>query len=146
MPSSPPPPGPNPAASPVPGVLLVDDEEGYLDLLGQLLGEHLDCPVHCFTRSVEALEALPRLEIGLIVTDYHMPGLNGLEFLVEVRKRHLGIPAVMITAHGIELTLEWTTALPNLKSIVKKPFRWVVLAEEISRHWPGSKPPFDART
>jgi hypothetical protein len=25
---------------------------------------------------------------------------------------------------------------------VKKPFKWTVLAEEISRHWTGSRPPF----
>ncbi len=145
MSSSAPPParsGPERPARPVKSVLLVDDEEGYLDLLGQLLGEHLACPVHCYARSTEALRALPALDVGLIVTDYHMPGLNGLEFLLEVRKTHPDLPAIMITAHGIELTPEWSAALPNLRTIVKKPFRWAALAAEISRHWPESRPPF----
>lgn len=123
-------------------VLLVDDEIAYIDLLEQLLGEHLACPVHSFFRPTEALKALPSLDVGLIVTDYHMPGLTGFEFLLEVKKLRPHLPAVMITGHNIELTSEWEARLPALKAIVKKPFKWTVLAEEISRHWTGSRPPF----
>lgn len=123
-------------------VLLLDDEVAYIDLLEQLLGEHLACPVHSFFRPAEALKALPSLDVGLIVTDYHMPGLTGFEFLLEVKKIRPHLPAVMITGHGIELTPEWQERLPQLKAIVKKPFKWTVLAEEISRHWTGSRPPF----
>lgn len=124
------------------GVMLVDDEVAYLDLLEQLLGEHLACPVHSFSRSVEALKALPDLNVGLIVTDYHMPGLDGLEFLSEVEKLRPGLPAVMITAHEIELTSGPASRLRSLRAVVKKPFKWTTLAEEISRHWTGSRPPF----
>lgn len=114
---------------------MVDDEEGYLDLLGQLLGEHLSCPVHCFSRSADALRALPALNPGLIVADYHMPGPNGFEFLLEVRGTHPEVPAIIITAHGIEPTLEWTARLPNLRTIFRKPFRWTELAPEAARLW-----------
>jgi DNA-binding NtrC family response regulator len=124
------------------GVMLVDDEAAYLDLLQQLLGEQLACPVHSFTRSREALSALPGLNIGLIVTDYHMPGLDGLEFLHEVEKIRPGLPAVMITAHEIELSSGPAARLSCLRAIVRKPFKWTVLAEEISRYWTGSRPPF----
>jgi DNA-binding NtrC family response regulator len=123
-------------------VLLLDDEIAYIDLLEQLLGEHLACPVHSFFRPTEALKALPSLDVGLIVTDYHMPAMTGFEFLLEVKKLRPTLPAVMITGHQIELTPEWETRLPQLKAIVKKPFKWTVLAEEISRHWTGSRPPF----
>jgi DNA-binding NtrC family response regulator len=123
-------------------VLLLDDEVAYIDLLEQLLGEHLACPVHSFSRPADALKALPSLDVGLIVTDYHMPGLTGFEFLLEVRKIRPHLPAVMITGHAIELTREWQERLPELKAIVKKPFKWTALAEEISRHWTGSRPPF----
>ena len=123
-------------------VLLVDDEIAYIDLLEQLLGEHLSCPVHSFSRPTEALQALPSLDVGLIVTDYHMPAMTGFEFLLEVKKVRPHLPAVMITGHSIELTPEWAARLPQLKAIVKKPFKWTVLAQEISRHWTGSRPPF----
>lgn len=123
-------------------VMLVDDEIAYIDLLEQLLGEHLSCPVHSFSRPAEALKALPTLDVGLIVTDFHMPGLDGLEFLGAVAKIRTDLPAVMITAHEIELDSDRARRLPALKAIVRKPFKWNVLAGEISRYWTGSRPPF----
>jgi DNA-binding NtrC family response regulator len=121
-------------------IMLVDDEVAYTELLEQLLEKHLACPVKSFHRPDEALKALPELDVGLIVTDFNMPGLNGFEFLAEVRKIRPSLPAVMITAHEIELTSERSTSLPALKAVVRKPFKWMTLAIEISRHWDGSRP------
>ena len=132
---------PDPARGSGKCVMLVDDESAYIDLLEQLLGEHLACPVHSFAKPADALAALPRLEVGLIVTDYHMPGMNGLEFLRSVQQTRPGIPAVMITAHEIVLE-DAVQRSPTLRAIVRKPFKWVALAEHISRHWGGSTPPF----
>lgn len=122
--------------------MLVDDEVAYIDLLEQFLGEHLDCPVHSFSRPLEALKALPALNVALIVTDYHMPGIDGLEFLAEVEKIRPSLPAIMITAHEISLSSGPASKLRMLKAVVRKPFRWTALAQEISRHWAGSRPPF----
>ncbi|MDD3181097.1 MAG: response regulator [Opitutaceae bacterium] len=117
-------------------VLLVDDEIAYLDLLEQLLSEHIACPVIGFTRPFEALRALPSLDVGLIVTDYYMPGLNGCEFIVEVGKVAPHIPVIMITAHDVHFTESELALVPALKVIVQKPFRWTYLSEQILKYWP----------
>lgn len=129
-----------------PCVVLVDDETAYLDLLEQLLGEQLACPVVSFDNPRKALKDMRRLNVGLIVSDYNMPGLTGIDFLAEAHKFLPGVPAVMITAYSVDFRPEELARVPSLKAVVKKPFRWPVLAEQIARHWPRQSPsPFAAR-
>lgn len=122
-------------------VVLVDDEISYIDLLEQLLSEHLACPVHGFTKPADALRAMPGLNVGLIVTDYQMPDMNGLEFIKAVREINPGIPAVMITAYHLKFTERELAAVPALKVIVRKPFKWAALANEVVKYWPDPQPP-----
>jgi DNA-binding NtrC family response regulator len=126
--------------------MLVDDEPAYLDLLEQLLSEHLACPVYSFAKPADALRELDRLNVGLIVTDYHMPEMNGFQFLAAARQLKPGLQAIMITAHDVTLTDGPAGMGETLKAVVRKPFRWTSLAEHISQHWPGTPPPFPVST
>lgn len=122
-------------------VVLVDDEFSYIDLLQQLLSDHLACPVHGFTKPADALRALPGLNVGMLITDYQMPDMNGLQLVAEVQKINPEIPAVMITAYNMSFTPRELASVPSLKAIVRKPFKWTVLAQEVVKHWPDSHPP-----
>jgi CheY-like chemotaxis protein len=122
-------------------VVLVDDEIAYIDLLQQLLSEHLACPVRGFTRPSDALRALPGLNVGLIITDYQMPDMNGLQFIAEVQKKDPTIPAVMITAYLLKFTQRELIKVPSLKAVVRKPFKWKTLAEHVVKYWPDAHPP-----
>jgi two-component SAPR family response regulator len=124
-------------------VILVDDDIAYLDLLEQLLVQHLQCPVHSFSRPVEALRALPGLNVGLIVTDYQMPALTGMDLIFEAQKLAPGASAILITAYHLKFTKDELKRVPALKSVVVKPFKWTTLAEQINLYWPSaSNPPF----
>ena len=122
-------------------VVLVDDEISYIDLLEQLLSEHLACPVHGFTKPADALRAMPSLNVGLIVTDYQMPDMTGLEFISAVQKINPAIPVVMITAYHLKFTERELAEVPALKVIVRKPFKWSALASEVVKYWPDPHPP-----
>lgn len=122
-------------------VVLVDDEFSYIDLLQQLLSDHLACPVHGFTKPADALRALPSLNVGMLITDYQMPDINGLQLVAEVQKINPKIPAVMITAYNMSFTPRELAAVPALKAIVRKPFKWTVLADEVVKYWPDANPP-----
>jgi len=122
-------------------VVLVDDEAAYIDLLQQLLSEHLACPVRGYNSPTEALQALPSLNVGLIITDYQMPGMNGLELISEVQKRNPEIPVVMITAYMLKFTKAELDKVPALKAVVRKPFKWKTLAEHVVKYWPDMRPP-----
>ena len=122
-------------------VVLVDDEFSYIDLLQQLLGDHLACPVHGFTKPADALRAIPGLNVGMIITDYQMPDINGLQFVAEVQKINPNIPAVMITAYNMSFTPRELALVPSLKAVVRKPFKWTLLAAEVVKYWPDANPP-----
>lgn len=122
-------------------IVVVDDEKSYVDLLSELLAEHLPNPVVTFTRPLEALAALPGFDVGVIVTDYYMPQFDGLEFITRARIIKPGIPFIIITGHGMHLANEDLSHLPELKAILHKPFGWRSLADQIIQHWPDEQVP-----
>ena len=122
-------------------LVIVDDEKSYVDLLAQLLTEHMSCPVATFTRPVDALAALPQLAVGMVVTDYYMPQLNGLEFILRARQIWPAVPFIIITGHGVHFAPDDYAHVPELRTVLHKPFKWRALAEEIVRYWGDSDGP-----
>ena len=99
-------------------LLLVDDEPALLVALKQLARSLGHEPV--LARSgAEALELLEGVDT--VVTDYAMPGMNGLELLEAIRQRDDSLPVIFLTAQGSE-----RTAVRAMKSgaydYVTKPF------------------------
>jgi CheY-like chemotaxis protein/anti-sigma regulatory factor (Ser/Thr protein kinase) len=52
----------------------------------------------------EALEVIERDRPEAVLTDLKMPGMDGLELVLEVRARHPLLPVILMTAHGSEDT------------------------------------------
>ena len=117
-------------------IVLVDDERSYTELMTQLLADNLDCPVHGFTRPADALREIPRLDPAVIVTDYFMPQIDGLQF---IRQASVLVPAarfVLITGHNLSAEQDTMSRLTALKGFLAKPFGWRKLADEVIRVWP----------
>ena len=79
-------------------VLIVDDEPDILASLRVLLETSKDIRAEVASSGKAALAILARSKIDLIVTDYKMPEMNGVEFLERVQKDFGSIPTIMITA------------------------------------------------
>jgi DNA-binding NtrC family response regulator len=101
-------------------ILLVDDEPLNLDLLDQELSD-LGYDIEKARDGAEALKAMAEVAPDLVLLDYQMPGMNGIEVLSEIRKKNADMPVIMITAYG---TIE--RAVEAIKSgaddFVTKPF------------------------
>ena len=68
------------------GVLLVDDDPDILSMLGQLLAKRLpESAVRVASSSEKALRMLRDEAPAVIVADYRMPGMDGVEFLRHAR-------------------------------------------------------------
>jgi two-component system chemotaxis response regulator CheY len=81
----------------MPKALIIDDSRAIRTILARIL-ERLGFSNVQAANGIEALEKLKNEEVSLICVDYNMPEMNGVEFLVEMRKS-LGrtVPAMMIT-------------------------------------------------
>src|SRR5258705_1114832 len=80
-------------------ILYVDDEPA----IGLILQDSLERLGHAAigaTNVPEALAALARGPIDLIISDYRMPGLSGLEFLELLRAEGKDIPLIMLTGYA----------------------------------------------
>jgi DNA-binding NtrC family response regulator len=88
-------------ASARPRVLVVDDDDGVLFTLGELLGSQaLD--VTTARDGAEALLAFDRNPVPLVVTDLRMPKLDGMGLLAALQQRPNPPRVIVITAHGSE--------------------------------------------
>ncbi len=127
--------------TPPSAVLFLDDEKSYVEVMTQLLTDNLSCPILGYTRPQAALVDLARLGIGVIVTDYSMPDMNGIEFLHRAHALRPQTAAIMITGHQAELAGTDFSTVPGLRETIFKPVTWQTLAERIIKHWPDGNPP-----
>ena len=80
-------------------ILYVDDEPSVGLILEDTLEQAGHVPVGA--RNVpEALQVLARGDIDLIISDYRMPGLSGLEFLSLLRREGYDVPLIMLTGYA----------------------------------------------
>ena len=83
-------------------VLQVDDDPDVLDLTATLLEREEGLQVETATSADAGLDSLAEREFECIVSDYDMPGTDGLEFLTAVRERGCDLPFILFTGHGNE--------------------------------------------
>jgi PAS domain S-box-containing protein len=84
-------------------VLVVDDDPDLLDLTASFLERERDEFIVETERDTDrALELLEDSPPDVIVSDYDMPAMNGLEFLEVVRDEHGEIPFILFTGKGSE--------------------------------------------
>ena len=83
-------------------VLHVDDELGLLKVAKQCLEMQGPFRVDTASSVEEALVKLEKERYDAVVSDYQMPGKDGLEFLKELRESGNSVPFIMFTGKGRE--------------------------------------------
>jgi len=80
-------------------VLLVDDDFSVRKMHAKVLSR-AGYAVEAAPSAAEALHLLERgLRVGAIVTDLHMPGIDGVSFLRAIRKFDLDVPVIIVTGY-----------------------------------------------
>jgi|SRR5947209_6006454 len=103
-------------------ILVCDDESHILNVVSLKL-RNAGFTVLTADDGQEALELAQQERPDLIITDYHMPRLSGLELCRRLKQESGGapIPAIMLTARGYHLEPH-DTAESGIRKMLSKPF------------------------
>ena len=127
-------------------ILIVDDEEPVLFVLKNSLVKHRkDYEVVTVSNGQLALEHIQLRPFDLIITDYRMPDMNGLEFMQAVKGTHPDARIILMTAYGTEALEREVNKLDAFRYLTKpldiNMFRQIVAdalqKEEIAINQPG---------
>jgi len=100
-------------------VLIVDDEEMVLKAMLRALRQE-DYKIITAQSGEQGLALLEAHEVSLVVSDYNMPGMDGLAFLKEVKKASPQALTVMLTGVGdIEVAMHAINEVGVYKFILK---------------------------
>lgn len=81
-----------------------------------------------------AMQVLRNENIGLVVTDWNMPNMNGLELLQKIRTdpKTAHLPVLMVTAEGLKDNVV-AAVKAGVNNYVVKPFTAEILQEKIEQ-------------
>jgi DNA-binding NtrC family response regulator len=103
-----------------PAILIAEDDPRLLVALRCLLRAKL-CD-YAIIATICGEEMLPILEsrpVALVITDYGLPGLNGLEFAAEIKARSPQTPVILISGESLA---DEGQASPSIDGFLQKPF------------------------
>jgi CheY-like chemotaxis protein len=123
-------------------ILLVDDEKDILNLFCECL-QAWGYQTISFDNPNEALNYVDKniSNCSLIITDYKMPEMNGIDFIKKVRENYINNDngsfslKIMLISAFMKNDLHFQNTLNSLKidKIIEKPIRLEILKEEVEK-------------
>jgi DNA-binding NtrC family response regulator len=112
-------------------VLLVDDEQEFLDLLGERMSAR-GMEVQKTTSAADALKITEDQSFDAIVLDLLMPEMDGIQVLQAIKAKHPELQVILLTGHGsIEKGVE--AMRQGAMDFIEKPADLEVLTEKIRK-------------
>jgi len=100
-------------------VLLAEDDDAMRSILVEVL-EDDGYRVHAVADGAGLMERLRQEPVDVIITDVHMPGIDGLELLATLRTLGLGTAVILISGFA-EIELKTAQRL-GAQAVLSKPF------------------------
>ena len=117
-----------PTAEQHPVAVIIDDDPAVRNSLRFLL-EVEGLTVRSYSNAAEALQETNFPARGCLIIDYKLPGMTGLELLTSLRRRHIDLPAILITTNPSAYVLSRAKAAGV--TLVEKPLLNEALHEAV---------------
>ena len=101
-------------------IISIDDNKTNL-LIFESYSKILNLEIESFLIQKEALEASFEKEYDLVIVDYMMPEINGLEFIQSFRQNNQSTPIIMLTAVGDDMNLQIKALEYGANDFLSKP-------------------------
>jgi len=112
-------------------LLLVDDDEWIRDSLS-LYFEGEGCHLATVGTAEEAMKELKRQGYDIIIVDYRLPGMDGLELLEQIKDSHPHALTILITAYGSKDVYLKARKI-GVQGFIDKPFTIRTIENSLSR-------------
>lgn len=101
-------------------ILLIDDDEWIRESL-RIFFEAEGCDLLALETAEEGIAAIKDQMFDLIIADYKLPGLDGIEFLKRIHDTHPDAMKILITAYRDENLVSEARKL-RIQGFIEKPF------------------------
>ncbi|MFN7642274.1 MAG: response regulator [Burkholderiales bacterium] len=117
-----------------PSIVVVDDSRAIQSIVTRVLkGSHLrDASIHGFSCGQAALQYVSENGADLVITDWHMPGMSGIELIQAVRLRSTGRIKVGMVTSEIDRERLHSAEQHGVAFIVNKPFTERALLDAVN--------------
>lgn len=116
-------------------IAVIDDDDAVRDSISTLL-EAYGLPVRCFASGPEFLQSDFQRQTACLVLDYHMPEMTGIDLLLELQRRGLSYPTILITGLSDGMIQKRAYAAGVL-DVLRKPTQDKAIVEAIRRALAG---------
>ena len=109
--------------------LLIDDDELVRDSLSMTFRAK-GCRLLAVETAETGLQALQGDSIDIIICDYRLPGISGLEFFKQIKESHPDRVKILITAYG-DNGISLQASEVGVHDVIKKPFSIDAIIESL---------------
>ncbi|MBW1745806.1 MAG: response regulator [Deltaproteobacteria bacterium] len=112
-------------------ILLIDDDEWIRDSMS-LFFESEGCNLKALETAKEGLKTRKNKNYDIIIADYRLPDMDGLEFFKRIQKSHPNAFKILITAYGSKELLSKARKM-GIHDFIEKPFTSETIENSLSR-------------